>query len=294
MGRFKKILRRSVERLPPASCGDLLLPSEERGLQLKNQSECHTEKRIESQTDWLGQLHEIRSRARQHSFSEVSELVLHDLKKPLAVVKFCIDQLDANPSLLTQKPQYLEKIKTNLDRAFQIIESFGAVVRADVSSQHSRYDVCHKAAIKILNSSLKELDPILIVEFDPSLEGVVLPIPHFEVVHLLETLYRFLVVESHLSKSPQLCLSVTKDSVVDGILTVLVATNTTKPLMSLEDHHDVLPRFNSLNIRAIQQQLQAYGGDFEQLPQSTSQEIQMAIRLRLPLLETGYNKGAYK
>lgn len=246
-----------------------------------------------SEASLLNHFHQERERARQHSLSEVSDLVLHDLTNPLSVVKFCLEQLETNPGLLLQRPQYLEKMKNNLDRAFGIIDSFRAVVRAEHATTTGRLDLCHRAATRLILNQFKMDQQFLTIDFDSALEGVSVRVPHFELVYFLETLYRLILGQSTETASPVLQLSVKKDSIIGDQLTLLItnrgtpdATNSTTTDLTL---NDVL---EAINFRAIQTQLSNYGGSIELLSEFATSTTKAAIRIYLPLLRTEEDKGA--
>lgn len=244
------------------------------------------------QEELLHHLHFERERARQHSLSEVSELVLHDLTNPLSVVKFCIDQLETNPELLLQKPQYLDKLKTNLDRAFNIIDSFRAVVRPDSGATSSRIDFCHKAAIKMNLAKLRERQHVLSVNFDSSLEGIVIGIPHFEMVYFIDTIYRMMIFDNPRDVMSPISLTIKKEGIDHGLLSVRLSSNVSLLDLFGERESTDTGSFNSLNLRAIQQQLHSFGGGIELLQRSPNESTETSIRIRLPLLQIGEGKGA--
>jgi signal transduction histidine kinase len=237
-----------------------------------------------SHDDLLAHVKLERNRARLHSLSEVSELVLHDLTNPLAVVKFCIEQLETNPNLLTEKPHYLEKLKTNLDRAFDIIDSFRTVVRRDKDTEWCRLDACHKAAVKIIQSQLKQDLQSLIVDFDPSLEGKLIQVPQFDAVFILDTIYRILLFENPHSAQDQLYLEVKNEGRNEKELIISLKTNS---MCDLDLSKSGSNRVNLFNLRAIHQQLVTYGGHVGSLDKSLTDNSGTILKIGLPSLDIG-------
>ncbi len=226
--------------------------------------------------DLLFHFHEERNRARMHSFSEVSELVLHDLTNPLAVVKFCIDQLELNPNLLKEKPQYLEKIKNNLDRAFDIIDSFRTIVRKATHSESSRFDASHKAAVKLIQAQYKDADKSLTINFDPSLEGIMIRIPQFDAVFALDTIYRILLAQTPADSAT--VLSLRKESLSKGMLNITISTNSNSTTAV-----EGTSLLNLFNLRVINQQLSTFGGHVDTLDKSLTECAGTNLRIGLPL-----------
>lgn len=219
---------------------------------------------------------EERNRARMHSFSEVSELVLHDLTNPLAVARFCVEQLEINPDLVKEKPQYLEKIKYNLDRAFEIIASFKTIVR-DVSHQHfCRFDASHNAVVKLIQAQYKDAQKELTVILDSSLEGVLVRIPQFDTVFILDTIYRILLSNTPLESGT--ILKVKKESLSNDKVFLKISSNS-KSISTIE----VKGLLNLFNLRVISQQLINYGGHVGSVDKSLTECAGTNLRIGLPL-----------
>jgi hypothetical protein len=235
------------------------------------------------QLDLFAQFNIESRRVRQCSFSEVSELILHDLTNPLAVVKFCVEQLETNPQLIVQKPQYLEKIKTNIDRAFSIIDSFREVVRQDPNGGgHCRIDSCHRAATKLQMFYDVNKRQTLIFEFDPSLDGMTVSIPHFETVFILDTIYQILL--TGVSAHQKVILKITKDSMNEGFVTIRVDALSDAPMCW--DSPELSPSI-LYNFRAINAQIAKFEGKIEILNKSLTQTTGTNILIRLPLRNAG-------
>lgn len=248
-----------------------------------------------------------RLRTRQHSLNEVSELILHDLMNPLAVLKFCLDQLETNPQLFNDKPQYIEKLRTNLDRVFGLIEKFRQVVKPELTEDWSRFDNCHRSVIKLIRAQLKDsleatstsplsANPLAVntvtenslhVEVEPSLEGIELMMPHFETVFLLDTLYRYVLnlsgAKPTAPKAP-LSLAVKREDSSDDFLILEISSNANRNTIGNKNASDLL---QLINLEALFKRSLAYGVQLENLKNMNTDGKGTKLRIVLPIRNKG-------
>ena len=196
-----------------------------------------------------------------------------------SVLKFCIDQIELNPELIIQKPHYLEKLKVNLDRAFNIIDSFRSIIRKDQNNASTQLDQTHDSVIKSL---LDELNYKIInqtIYFDPSLESLKLKMSQFDAVFLLDTIYRNLIFESITNENLE--LSIIKEYMDEKLLYITISSNKNSEITPKNSNE--LSR-NLLNLQVITQQLHSIGGIIGPIKIPENKSCGLFIRVGLPLI----------
>jgi hypothetical protein len=143
----------------------------------------------------------------------------------------------------------------------------------------------------MIHHHLKTEGRSLTVNFDASLEGIAIKIPHFELVYLLDTLYRLLLDHTSSEGDHSFELEIKKEEIRGGLLSLSLSTNGASWLFDFNSNSDIEHLLQSLNLKAITQQINSYAGAIEFEPPSPASTTKATIRIYLPLLQSEEDKG---
>lgn len=162
---------------------------------------------------------------------EIASLVIHDLSSPLHVVKFCADQIKADP-VQAVNPKYQTHLSTNVDRCVELVNSLRAYLRSQAADSPSLATAnvgdAFMAVRRLLEMQFAERGFSQInFLFSDTLAELELAIPQPDLVHILFNLlaYNMENLLSHLPGRKHISAGVAENIADQTTLAIFITDN---------------------------------------------------------------------
>lgn len=186
--RFDQIEYKNSESIVPLSSSGLLAKFEKTFNSL-------IEKLSTSERELTLLILQETEKSRFRALGEMAALVVHDLSSPLTVVRFCVTELEESPARINDA-RYMKFLSANVDRAIALIQAIRSRFKAVPTRQDSvpfregHENVWNLLSTQFYDSGFSKIS----VEWDNTLDQLVLKMNQIDLTHILDNLYRNAIV----------------------------------------------------------------------------------------------------
>lgn len=126
--------------------------------------------------------------SRFKTVGEITSMVIHDLKSPLATIDFCIDELKENKEKIND-PRIIEHLSTNSQKSLELIKSLMAYLKnPSLDEKESVYDSFLYVKKVTSTQYPTEKFNLITFEIDSELKNIFLKISRVDLIHILNNL----------------------------------------------------------------------------------------------------------
>lgn len=229
--------------------------------------------------------------SRYRALGEISALVVHDLSGPLHVINFCTQEIQQDPTTLSNN-RYIEQLVVNGHKCKELIDSLKTYLRGSGSGNAGvNYLEAHEHVTRLLQTQFANTD-LEEVKFslDAQLDTLLIEMSKADFIHVLLNLIKN-SYENFLKnkvKEPHIKISVKEQDSSRTILSIRDNGSGFSPRLFEELTGSVSRASNpngrkSLGLRLVRRLIERYGGKMEVYPLPV-EEIGTEFHLSLKLM----------